>query len=483
MAGRLGPRLGRARRALPAWPWPRGPRGQPGRGGARGLRGRRGGEAGGALGPPSWGEAAGSGAGGERRGAASAGDVAAARGAAGGVLGPVSGGFGGESHLLVMVHGLFGRPRDWRHVVAELQRSGVMGVGGGVRLLVSSSNRRTGTFDGVDRCGERLAREVSDAVAAHPELQSVSFVGHSLGGLIARYAAGILIEEGEASAGGATTVAKLRPELFCTIVTPHLGCDPSAPRGGARVKGPSPGTAAAASAAAEARVPFLEWVGKARVLGPPLQSLASVAAAPASSLFLGRTGSQLFLRDRGWKEHGRPLLVEMARGPSTSEEGSDFWRALGAFRSRVAYSNVRGDHMVGWPNASIRRCSELPLEARAAGAPPAIAMDSFLEAAPAGGGAGAEGAPDASAEVRFREEMLRGLQGLQWRRVDVSLDAQLARLPPVVPHNHIQARPPTEAGLLAPRHLAEVLRAALLAPTDAPAPPPPRAGRPAPPGT
>lgn len=313
----------------------------------------------------------------------------------------------------------------------------------------------------------------------------MSFVGHSLGGLIARYAAGILMDEAEASAGHAITVAKLRPELFCTIVTPHLGCDPPAPRGGAQVKGPPPGTAAAASAAAEARVPFLEWIGKARVLGPPLQSLASMAAAPASSLFLGRTGSQLFLRDRSLK-HGLPLLVEMARGPcsSTSEDGSDYWRALGAFRSRVAYSNVRGDHMVGWPNASIRRCSELPSEARAAraaGAPPAIILDSFLEAAPTGSAAGSEGVSNASAEERFREEMLRGLQGLQWRRVDVSLDAQLARLPPAVPHNHIQARPPTEAGLLAPRHLAEVLRAALLAP--AAAAPPPRAGRPAPPGT
>ena len=481
MGAALAGRLGRARRTLSAGPWPLGLRR------AHGLRGRCCGEAGGALGSPSWGEVAGSGASQERRGSASAGDVAAARGAAPGGLGPVSGGFGEEPHLLVMVHGLFGRPRDWRHVVEELQRSGVVGAGGGVRLLVSSSNRRTGTFDGVDRCGERLAREVSDAVAAHPELQSVSFVGHSLGGLIARYAAGILVEEAEASAGHATTVAKLRPELFCTIVTPHLGCDPPAPRGGARVKGPPSSTAAAASAAAEARVPFLEWIGKARVLGPPLQSLASMAAAPASSLFLGRTGSQLFLRDRSLK-HGLPLLVEMARGPcsSTSADGSDYWRALGAFRSRVTYSNVRGDHMVGWPNASIRRSSELPPEARAAraaGAPPAIVMDSFLEAAPTGSAAGSEGASNASAEERFREGMLRGLQGLQWRRVDVSLDTQLARLPPAVPHNHIQARPPTEAGLLAPRHLAEVLRAALLAPAAAAAAPPPRAGRPAPPGT
>ena len=129
MGAALAGRLGRARRALPAGQWPLGLRR------AHGLRGLRRGEARGALGSPSWGEVAGSGASRERRGSASAGDVAAARGAAPGGLGPVSGGLKGERHLLVMVHGLFGRPRDWRHVVEELQRSGVVGAGGGSACL------------------------------------------------------------------------------------------------------------------------------------------------------------------------------------------------------------------------------------------------------------------------------------------------------------------------------------------------------------
>ena len=129
MGAALAGRLGRARRALPAGQWPLGLRR------AHGLRGLRRGEARGALGSPSWGEVAGSGASRERRCSASAGDVAAARGAAPGGLGPVSGGLKGERHLLVMVHGLFGRPRDWRHFVEELQRSGVVGAGGGSACL------------------------------------------------------------------------------------------------------------------------------------------------------------------------------------------------------------------------------------------------------------------------------------------------------------------------------------------------------------
>ena len=46
------------------------------------------------------------------------------------------------------------------------------------------------TYQGIDRCGERLAEEVGAYVQQHPALQRISVVGHSMGGLIARYALG-----------------------------------------------------------------------------------------------------------------------------------------------------------------------------------------------------------------------------------------------------------------------------------------------------
>ena len=46
------------------------------------------------------------------------------------------------------------------------------------------------TYQGIDRCGERLAQEVGAYVRQHPALQRISVVGHSMGGLIARYALG-----------------------------------------------------------------------------------------------------------------------------------------------------------------------------------------------------------------------------------------------------------------------------------------------------
>jgi len=46
------------------------------------------------------------------------------------------------------------------------------------------------TYQGIDRCGDRLAEEVRAYVEEHSALQRISVVGHSMGGLIARYALG-----------------------------------------------------------------------------------------------------------------------------------------------------------------------------------------------------------------------------------------------------------------------------------------------------
>lgn len=80
-------------------------------------------------------------------------------------------------------------------------------------------------------------------VAHKPRLQKISFVGHSLGGLIARYAISLLYEkpvpkfsseengECEYHTGGSKSVkekfkgkiAGLEPMNFITFATPHLG--------------------------------------------------------------------------------------------------------------------------------------------------------------------------------------------------------------------------------------------------------------------
>lgn len=46
------------------------------------------------------------------------------------------------------------------------------------------------TLGGIDTCAERLAAEVREYVAAHSDLQRITILAHSMGGLVARYMIG-----------------------------------------------------------------------------------------------------------------------------------------------------------------------------------------------------------------------------------------------------------------------------------------------------
>lgn len=74
------------------------------------------------------------------------------------------------------------------------------------------------TYEGIDKCGERLAVEVTEAVAQYPNLERISFLGHSMGGLIARHAIGKLYDS------QTRLMAGLKPAHFVSMAAPHLGC-------------------------------------------------------------------------------------------------------------------------------------------------------------------------------------------------------------------------------------------------------------------
>ncbi|GJV45167.1 putative alpha/beta hydrolase, partial [Tanacetum coccineum] len=81
------------------------------------------------------------------------------------------------------------------------------------------SNSATLTFDGVDQMGERLAEEVMEVTKHWPEVSKISFIAHSLGGLVVRYAIGRLYENSSSEA----KIVGLQPVNFITAATPHLG--------------------------------------------------------------------------------------------------------------------------------------------------------------------------------------------------------------------------------------------------------------------
>ncbi|GJY33596.1 putative lipase ROG1 [Tanacetum coccineum] len=238
------------------------------------------------------------------------------------------------THLVVMVNGLIGSAKNWRFCAKQFLKE----FPNDLIVHCSKCNSALSTLDGVDVMGSRLADEVISVIQRYPNLQKISFIGHSLGGLISRYAVAKLYSQdytnqacqqngdvksvasnvlcSEYTANG--KIAGLEPVNFITIASPHLGS-----RG-------------------HRQVPMFCGVRSLERLGF------------YTSVIIKRTGKHVYLKD---KVNGQPpLLVQMAN----DSEDLKFISALQSFKRRVVYANVLSDHLVGWSTSSIRRRSELP---------------------------------------------------------------------------------------------------------------------------
>ncbi|KAI9886240.1 MAG: hypothetical protein M1823_001975 [Watsoniomyces obsoletus] len=190
-------------------------------------------------------------------------------------------------HLCVLVHGLWGNPQHLRYVADSLREKHPEPH---LHILVAKSNSGNFTYDGIELGGERLTREIEDELETlegqGTPITKLSLVGYSLGGLVARYAIGLLYSRG--------LFDKIEPVNFTTFATPHLG----------------------------ARTPKLGFLGKLfNELG---------------SRTLSTSGRQLFITD-SFRDTGRPLLVLLA------ERNSIFMRGLAGFKRRTLYANIIND--------------------------------------------------------------------------------------------------------------------------------------------
>ena len=88
---------------------------------------------------------------------------------------------------------LWGNPQHLAFVAGELRREN---PDPHLHLLVAKSNSGNFTYDGIELGGERLTREIEDEIEslanAGTPVSRFSLVGYSLGGLVARYAIGLL---------------------------------------------------------------------------------------------------------------------------------------------------------------------------------------------------------------------------------------------------------------------------------------------------
>lgn len=305
------------------------------------------------------------------------------------------------THLVVMVNGLIGSAQDWRFAAKQMLKKYPQDL----VVHCSRRNHSTQTFDGVDVMGQRLAEEVRTVIKRHPSLKKISFVGHSLGGLIARYAVACLYEQEsqqdlpQNSEEPKERIGGLEPVYFITSATPHLGS-----RG-------------------HKQVPLFSG-------SRTLERLAT-----RMSWCLGKTGKHLFLGD-GDDDGKPPLLLRMV----SDRRNLKFISALRCFKRRIAYANTRFDHLVGWSTSSIRRRSELPKLQRGpvnekyphivnVEAPPGTSSNHEEVQS--------ETNSSGSKNFDMEEEMIRELTKMSWERVDVSFRGTVQRF---LAHNTIQVK-------------------------------------------
>ncbi|KAG6489812.1 hypothetical protein ZIOFF_051091 [Zingiber officinale] len=294
-------------------------------------------------------------------------------------------------HLVVMVHGILGSPADWKFAAEQF----VTELPDKVIVHCSDRNMNKLTLDGVDVMGERLAEEVTGVIKKSPNLQKISFVAHSIGGLVARYAIGrlynpprrktqedTLCDVRDDSQSG--TICGLEAMNFITVATPHLGS-----RGNKQVIN-------------QKVVPFLFG----------LTAIEKVASCVIHWIFR-RTGKHLFLTD---SDEGKPPLLQRM---VENCDDLHFMSALQAFKRRVAYSNVGYDHIVGWRTSSIRRNSELPKwEDPLSERYPHIVHEEYT-AGSRNDKCTSDSLTDSDCDV-LEEKLVTGLTRLSWERVDVS---------------------------------------------------------------
>ncbi|KAL8826204.1 MAG: hypothetical protein Q9170_007494 [Blastenia crenularia] len=201
------------------------------------------------------------------------------------------------NHLCVLVHGLWGNPNHLSYLAKALREKHHDDK---LNILVAKSNSGTYTYDGIETGGERVTQEIEALLQELEQdgasITKLSIVGYSLGGLIARYAIGLLHSKG--------WFEKIQPVNFTTFATPHLG------------------------------------------VRTPLRGYHSHLWNAFGSRTLSASGRQLFTIDT-FRDTKRPILLVLA------DPDSIFMRALSLFKKKTLYANIINDRSAPYYTTAI----------------------------------------------------------------------------------------------------------------------------------
>ncbi|GMG19655.1 unnamed protein product [Ambrosiozyma monospora] len=220
-----------------------------------------------------------------------------------------------ECHLVILIHGLWGLSSHMDYLEKSILSSPRLnGADCNEKIIVykSDSNENYRTYDGIDLCGARVADEIISKTnelnsSGYYKVTKFSCVGYSLGGVIGRYAVGVLYLKdyfvnntyNDDATTGPRNGYGITPVNFTSFCSPHVGVL-------------TPGDSIS--------VKFFNW-------GAPYM--------------LGTSGQQMFLKDKSTPD-GIPLLKLMTMPNSV------FYKSLSQFKKLSLYSNVRSDIRTSW---------------------------------------------------------------------------------------------------------------------------------------
>ncbi|KAJ1395008.1 hypothetical protein SESBI_33729 [Sesbania bispinosa] len=298
-------------------------------------------------------------------------------------------------HLVVMVNGILGSSTDWSFAAEKFVKERPD------KVFVHCSERNVSrlTLDGVDVMGERLAEEVLEVIRRKPNMRKISFVAHSVGGLVARYAIGKLYKPPE----------KEHMEDSCNRESKELSIELHPTLRPNSIK------------------PRVKRWHLAGSISFGVTAFEKVASCVIHWIFR-RTGRHLFLTD---DDEGKPPLLK--RMVEDCDE-CYFMSALRTFKRRVIYSNVGYDHIVGWRTSSIRRDNELPKwEDTLNEKYPHVVYEEHCKACDA---EQCDPTEDNGSD-KIEEELVTGLSCVSWEKVDVSFHSSRLRF---AAHSVIQVK-------------------------------------------
>lgn len=207
-------------------------------------------------------------------------------------------------HLVVLVHGLWGNSSHLEYIESQIKHQ--IRPAEDEQIVVYKTGSHSGflTYDGIDVNGKRISDEIVAETTRIGTVTKFSIVGYSLGGLISRYALGVLYYQ--------KYFDDIEPVNFVTFCSPHVG-----------------------------------------VLNPG-SGISCRIFNKFTPYFLAHSGAQLFLKDtknisfaNNANKNLLPLVVWMA------DPNSVFFQALASFKYRALYSNIINDKRTCWYTSAI----------------------------------------------------------------------------------------------------------------------------------